>query len=63
MENVVAVHAAVAEEKMPALLEMIPMKRQGDPLLVARAVELLADPSATFITGATWDINGGIYMR
>lgn len=58
-----SVHAAVAEEKMPALLEMIPMKRLGDPLLVARAVELLADPSATFITGATWDINGGIYMR
>jgi 3-oxoacyl-[acyl-carrier protein] reductase len=48
---------------MPALLEMIPMKRLGDPLLVARAIELLADPSATFITGATWDINGGIYMR
>ena len=55
-----SVRAAVPEEKMPALLEMIPMKRLGDPLLVARAVELLA---ATFITGATWDINGGIYMR
>lgn len=47
---------------MPALLEMILMKRLA-LLLVARAVELLADPSATFITGATWDINGGIYMR
>ncbi|MFH2554980.1 SDR family oxidoreductase [Klebsiella aerogenes] len=58
-----SVRAAVPEEKMPALLEMIPMKRLGDPLLVARAVELLAAPSATFITGATWDINGGIYMR
>ena len=50
-----SVRAAVPEEKMPALLEMIPMKRLGDPLLAA--------PSATFITGATWDINGGIYMR
>ena len=58
-----SVRAAGPEEKMPALLEMIPMKRLGDPLLVARAVELLAAPSATFITGATWDINGGIYMR
>lgn len=58
-----SVRAAVPEEKMPALLEMIPMKRLGDPQLVARAVELLAAPSATFITGATWDINGGIYMR
>ncbi|WP_174509698.1 SDR family NAD(P)-dependent oxidoreductase [Klebsiella oxytoca] len=58
-----SVRAAVPQEKMPALLEMIPMKRLGDPLLVARAVELLAAPSATFITGATWDINGGIYMR
>ncbi|EPF1257162.1 SDR family NAD(P)-dependent oxidoreductase [Klebsiella aerogenes] len=58
-----SVRAAVPEEKMPALLELIPMKRLGDPLLVARAVELLAAPSATFITGATWDINGGIYMR
>lgn len=58
-----SVRAAVPQEEMPALLEMIPMKRLGDPLLVARAVELLAAPSATFITGATWDINGGIYMR
>ena len=58
-----SVRAAVPEEKMPSVLEMIPMRRLVDPLLVARAVELLAAPSATFIAGATWDINGGIYMR
>ncbi|MDR0077624.1 3-oxoacyl-ACP reductase, partial [Acinetobacter baumannii] len=24
---------------------------------------LLASPNASFVTGTTWDINGGLFMR
>lgn len=58
-----SVRSLVPEEKMPALLQMIPVEKLGEPDFVAQTVALLAAPEAAFVTGATWDINGGIYMR
>lgn len=58
-----SVHAMVPDDKMQALLQMIPVEKLGEPEFVAQAVALLASPAASFVTGATWDINGGIYMR
>ncbi len=58
-----AVHAIVPEEKMVGLLQMIPVGTLGDAEFVAQAVALLASPQASFVTGATWDINGGLFMR
>lgn len=58
-----AVHAIVPEEKMAGLLQMIPVGTLGDAEFVAQAVALLASPQASFVTGATWDINGGLFMR
>ncbi|MCS2154585.1 SDR family oxidoreductase [Scandinavium goeteborgense] len=58
-----AVHALVPEEKMAGLLQMIPVGTLGDAEFVAQAVALLASPQASFVTGATWDINGGLFMR
>lgn len=58
-----SVHAAVPPERMTDLLAMIPVGQLGEPGFVARAVALLVSRDASFVTGATWDINGGIYMR
>jgi NAD(P)-dependent dehydrogenase (short-subunit alcohol dehydrogenase family) len=38
----------------------IPMGRLGDPAEVARAIVFLVSPAASFITGATLEISGGI---
>ena len=57
------VHALVPEEKMPGLLQMIPVGELGDAAFVAQAVTLLASQTSSFVTGATWDINGGLFMR
>lgn len=57
------VHALVPEEKMAGLLAMIPVGKLGEAEFIARAVALLASPQASFVTGATWDINGGLFMR
>lgn len=41
----------------------LPVERLGDPAEVAALVAFLAGPDAGFITGATYDINGGLLMR
>ncbi|MGB7802291.1 SDR family NAD(P)-dependent oxidoreductase [Buttiauxella sp.] len=58
-----SVHAIVPEEKMAGLLQMIPVGKLGEAEFVAQAVALLASEQASFVTGATWDINGGLFMR
>ncbi len=58
-----AVHALVPEEKMAGLLQMIPVGKLGEAEFVAQTVALLVSPQASFVTGATWDINGGLFMR
>ncbi|MGL4430391.1 MAG: SDR family NAD(P)-dependent oxidoreductase [Silvania sp.] len=57
------VHALVPKEKMAGLLQMIPVGQLGEAEFVAQAVALLASEQASFVTGATWDINGGLFMR
>jgi 3-oxoacyl-[acyl-carrier protein] reductase len=43
-------------------LEKIPLRRAGDPQDVAEAVRFLASEAASYITGATLDVGGGLYM-
>lgn len=57
------VHSVVPPEKMPAMLANIPVGHLGDPAFVAGLVALLAGPGAGFVTGACWDVNGGLFMR
>ena len=46
-----------------ATIAETPMGRLGQAEDVARCVVFLADDEANFITGATLDVNGGLYMR
>ncbi len=57
------VHALVPAEKMGGLLGNIPVGQLVDPHFVAATIVLLASPSAATVTGACWDINGGLLMR
>ena len=50
-------------ERLEKLIEAIPVRRLGNPKFDADLVVQLASPAADFATGATWDVNGGIYMR
>lgn len=59
-----SVRAAVPPEKLEAIIQgMIPVKSLGDAAFVADMVVRLAGRDAGFVTGAAWDINGGIFMR
>ncbi|WP_406693258.1 SDR family NAD(P)-dependent oxidoreductase [Saccharopolyspora sp. ID03-671] len=57
------VRAIVGERNLEAFQRAIPVGRLGDPAFVADAVALLASPAAHSVTGACWDINGGLHMR
>lgn len=57
------VRALVPEEKMPAMLAGIPVGQLGDAAFIADMVVRLAARDAGFVSGATWDINGGLFMR
>lgn len=43
-------------------LESIPLKKLGDPDDLAEAAVFLASSGGNFVTGATLDVNGGLYM-
>ncbi len=55
-----AIHTT--EESKQATIRDIPLKRAGSCEDVARAAAFLASEYDGFMTGATLDINGGIYM-
>ncbi|WP_349295104.1 SDR family NAD(P)-dependent oxidoreductase (plasmid) [Thioclava sp. 'Guangxiensis'] len=57
------VHGIVPEERMEGFLKNIPVGRLGSPEFVAKMVTMLASPEAEFVTGACWDVNGGLFMR
>jgi 3-oxoacyl-[acyl-carrier protein] reductase len=52
----------LAEEQRDALIAQIPLNRLGDPADIAHAVGFLASPEASYITGETLHVNGGMYM-
>ena len=50
------------EEARKKLLDQVPLRRLGTPADVAAAVVFLVGEGASYITGATLDVNGGMYM-
>lgn len=53
---------ALPEEQREALLTKVPLGRLGDAQEIANAVTFLASKSASYITGETIHVNGGMYM-
>jgi 3-oxoacyl-[acyl-carrier protein] reductase len=53
---------ALSEPQRAALVGQIPLGRLGSPEDVAAAVLFLVSPQATYITGETLHVNGGMYM-
>jgi len=54
--------AAVPKDVLDKIVAGIPVGRLGSGADIARLVLFLADDAASFITGATFDANGGQFM-
>ena len=50
------------EAQREAMLNDIPLKRLGEAADIAAAVNFLASPAASYITGQTLHVNGGMYV-
>lgn len=55
--------AAVSPEVLQNIIASIPVGRLGTPADIGRMVAFLVAEEAGFITGATFDINGGQFME
>jgi 3-oxoacyl-[acyl-carrier protein] reductase len=53
---------ALPEEQRNALVQGIPLNRLGDVQDIAYAVAFLVSKEASYITGETLHVNGGMYM-
>lgn len=52
----------LSEEIKNSLLAAIPLSRLGEAQEIAHAVAFLASPGASYITGETLHVNGGMFM-
>jgi len=53
---------ALTEPQRAAMLARIPLGRLGQADEIANAVAFLASPRASYVTGTTLHVNGGMYM-
>ena len=54
--------AALTDEQKELTLAQVPAGRLGQPAEIANAVAFLASDEASYITGETLHVNGGMYM-
>ena len=52
----------LSDEQQSAIMSQVPTARLGTPQEIANAVVFLASDSASYITGETLHVNGGMYM-
>lgn len=60
--DVERVRETTSDESFAAIPKNIPLGRYADPDEIAAVVQFLASDGASFMTGATVDVNGGIIM-
>jgi NAD(P)-dependent dehydrogenase (short-subunit alcohol dehydrogenase family) len=53
---------SVPEKVIEGIKKQIPLGRLGEPGEVARVVHFLCADASSYITGAVWDVNGGMEM-
>ncbi|MDR3135383.1 MAG: SDR family oxidoreductase, partial [Deltaproteobacteria bacterium] len=53
---------SLSDSVREGLLSRIPLRRVGLPQEVAEAVNFLASENASYITGQTIHVNGGLFM-
>ena len=61
--NAISAIVIVGAMLAAALTETIPVRQLGEPDFIARTAVHLAGRDAAFANGATWDANGGLFMR
>ena len=54
---------ALSEEQRRSIIAQVPLGRLGTPEDIADAVTFLASERASYITGVTLHVNGGMYMN
>ncbi len=57
-----AMTAVLTEEQKTAMMAVVPLGRPGADADIAHAVAYLASEEASYVTGHTLDVNGGMYM-
>jgi 3-oxoacyl-[acyl-carrier protein] reductase len=57
-----AMTAILTDDQKNAMTQHIPLGRVGTDMDIANAVAFLASDEASYITGHTLDVNGGMYM-
>lgn len=57
------VHESVPAERLREIVAGIPVRSLLSPRFVGQTAVLLASPEALSVTGACWDINGGLNVR
>lgn len=55
-------HAAVPRERMAKVSESIPMGRYAKPAEIAAVIAFLCSPAASYVTGQTIHVNGGLTL-
>jgi 3-oxoacyl-[acyl-carrier protein] reductase len=54
--------AALGDERLAAIVDVVPLRRMATPDEIAGVVEFLASPDAAYITGAVVPVDGGLGM-
>jgi NAD(P)-dependent dehydrogenase (short-subunit alcohol dehydrogenase family) len=62
VEKDAAAHAAVPRDRMAEVSRSIPMRRYGKPAEIAAVIAFLCSPAASYVTGQTIHVNGGVTL-